>query len=55
MVQYLELVLKRDFASGWRHEVEKVGLFFEKTSEVGPEEKTEKLDWRDRAGKNWYY
>jgi len=55
MVQYLELVLKRDFSSGWRHAVEKVGLFFEGTSEAGPEEKTEKLDWRDRAGKNWYY
>ena len=55
MVQYLELVLKRDFASGWRHAVEKVGLFFEKTSEVGPKANTEKLDWRDRAGKNWYY
>ena len=55
MVQYLELVLKRDFASGWRHTVEKVGLFFGKTCEVGPEEKTEKLDWRDKFGKNWYY
>ncbi len=48
MVQYLELVLKRDLASVW-------GLFFGKTIEVGPEEKTEKLDWRDKAGKNWYY
>ena len=48
MVQYLELVLKRDLASVW-------GLFFGETSEVGPKEKTEKLDWRDRAGKNWYY
>jgi hypothetical protein len=28
---------------------------FEKTSEVGPEEKTEEIDWKDRAGKNWYY
>jgi hypothetical protein len=55
MVQYLELVLKRDFASGWRHTVEKVGLFFEKTSEAGPKEKTEKRDWRDKAGRNWYY
>ena len=55
MVQYLELVLKRDFASGWRHTVEKVGLFFGKTSEVGPKGKTEKLDWRDKFGKNWYY
>ena len=48
MVQYLELVLKRDLASVW-------GLFFGETSEVGPKEKTEKLDWRDRSGKNWYY
>ena len=55
MVQYLQLVLKRDFASGWKHTVEKVGLFFEKTSEAGPEEKTEKLDWREKSGKNWYY
>jgi hypothetical protein len=55
MVQYLELVLKCDFASGWRHTVDKVRVFFEKTSEVGPEEKTEEIDWKDRAGKNWYY
>jgi hypothetical protein len=55
MVQYLQLVLKRDFASGWRHTVEKVDLFFEKTSEMGPKQRTEKPDWRDRAGKNWYY
>lgn len=55
MVQYLELVLKRDFASGWRHTVEKMRVFFENTSEVGPKEKTEEIDWKDRAGKNWYY
>lgn len=55
MVQYLELVLKRDFVSRWRHAVEKMGLFSEKASEVGPKEKTEKLDWKDKSGKNWYY
>jgi len=55
MVQYLEFVLKRDFSSGWRRTVRKVGLFFEKTSEVDPKEKAEKADWRDRSGKNWYY
>jgi len=55
MVQYLELVLKRDFASGWRHTAEKVRVSFEKTSEVGPKEKTEEIDWKDRAAKNWYY
>ena len=55
MVQYLELVLKHDFASRWRHTVEKMRVFFEKTSEVGPKEKTEEIDWKDRAGKNWYY
>jgi len=55
MVQYLELVFKRDFASGWKHTVEKVRVFFEKTSEVGPKEKTEEVDWRDKFGKNWYY
>jgi hypothetical protein len=55
MVQYLELVLKRDFASGWRHTVEKVRLFFEKTSEESPEEEAEKLDWKDRAARNRYY
>jgi len=55
MVQYLELVLKRDFASGWRHTVEKVRVSSEKTSEVGPKEKTEEIDWKDRAAKNWYY
>jgi len=55
MVQYLELVLKRDLASGWRHTAEKVRVFFEKTPEVGPKEKTEEIDWKDRAGKNWYY
>ena len=55
MVQYLELVFKRDFAPGWRHTVEKVRLFFEKTSEVGPKEKTEEVDWKAKFGKNWYY
>ena len=30
MIQYLELVLKRDFASGWKHTVEKVGLLLKK-------------------------
>jgi hypothetical protein len=55
MVQYLELVFKRDFASRWSHTAEKVRLFFEKTSEEGPKEKTEETDWKDRFGKNWYY
>ncbi len=55
MVQYLELVLKRDLSSGWRHTVEKVRLFFEKPSEAAPKEKTEEIDWKDRAAKNWYY
>ncbi len=55
MAQYLELVLKRDFPSGWRHTLEKVGLILEKPSEVAEKEKTEKTDWRDRAGKNWFY
>ena len=55
MVQYLELVLKRDFASGWRHAGEKVRVLFEKTSEVDPKEKTEEMDWKDRAAKNWCY
>ncbi len=48
MVQYLELVLRRDLGSVWR-------LFFGKASEAGEEEKTEQLDWRDKSGKNWYY
>ncbi len=55
MVQYLELVLKRDVASGWRHTVEKVRLFLEKTSQAGPKQKNEEIDWKDRFGKNWYY
>jgi hypothetical protein len=55
MVQYLELVLKRDFTSGWKHTVEKVRVFFEKTPAQGTKEKTEPIDWKDRAGKNWYY
>jgi hypothetical protein len=55
MVQYLELVLKRELTSGWRHTVEKVGMLFEKSSEVGSKEMTEKLDWEEKAGKNWYY
>ncbi len=55
MVQYLELVLKRDFASEWRRTGEKVKVFFEKASEVTPKEKTEEMDWRDRAAKNWNY
>jgi len=55
MVQYLELVLKRDLSSGWRHTMEKVRVFFEKTSEAGSKEKTEEKDWKERAGRNWYY
>jgi len=55
MVQYLELVLKRDFASGWKHTLEKVKVFFEKTPATGSKEKTEEIDWKDRAAKNWYY
>jgi len=55
MVQYLELVLKHDLATGWRHTVEKMKVLFEKTSEEGPKEKTEEVDWKDRAAKNWYY
>jgi len=54
MVQYLELVLKRDFASGWWHTIEKVRLFFEKTSEEGPKDKAEELHWRDKLAKNGY-
>jgi hypothetical protein len=70
LVQYIELVLKRGFASGWRQTLERVGrgfasgwrltlekvrLFYEKTSQVDPKEETEKLDWRDKLGKNSYY
>ena len=55
MVQYLELVLKRDLASRWRHAVDKLRVVFEKTSEVDPKEKTEEGDWKDKSGKNWYY
>ncbi len=55
MVQYLELVFKQDFASGWRHTVEKVRVFFEKKHQVDQREKTEEIDWKDRAAKNWYY
>jgi len=55
MVQYLELVLKRDFASGWKHTVEKVRVLFEKTPAPDQKEKTEEIDWKDRAAKNWYY
>jgi hypothetical protein len=56
MVQYLELVLKRDLASGWRHTIEKVRVFFEKTSEMDPKEESEETDWKDKFRKNtWYY
>jgi hypothetical protein len=55
MVQYLELVLKRDLTPGWKHAVEKVRVFFEKRSAADPREKAEEIDWKDRAAKNWYY
>lgn len=55
MVQYLELVFRRDFATRWRQTLEKARLFFEKTSEERPKKETEEVDWKDRAGKNWYY
>ncbi len=59
MPQYLELVMKRDLVPGWRHAFEKVRVLFAKKSEVDPEpdpeEKAEQTDWRDSAGKDWYY
>lgn len=55
MVQYLELVLKRDFASRFRHAVEKLRLLLVRTSEEAPKKKTEELDWKEKFGKNWYY
>jgi hypothetical protein len=54
MGQYLELVLKRDFASGWTHTVKKVRLFFEKTSEVGPKTKTWEEDMKEKLGGWWW-
>ena len=55
MAQHLEVVLKRDSASGWRHTMEKVRAFFAKTTKADPKEKIQEVDWKDRAGKNWYY
>ena len=57
MAQHLELVLKRDSASRWKHTLEKVRVFFEKTptADSDSKEKPEEIDWKDRAGKNWYY
>jgi len=55
MAQHLEVVLKRDFASGWRQTVERVRAFFAKTPKADPKEETQKIDWQDRAAKNWYY
>ncbi len=64
MVQYLELVLKRDLASGWKHTLGKLRLFFDTASTVdsndgadgsGASEKTNGTDWKERFGKNWYY
>ena len=55
MVQYLELVLKRDFASRLRHAAEKVRLLLEKRPEEAPKKKTEEPDWKEKFGKNWYY
>jgi len=52
MVQYLELVLKHDLASGWRLTAEKVKAFFEKTSEADPKEETEEEAWKDKYRKN---
>jgi len=55
MVQYLGLVLKRDFASRFRHAVEKLRLLLVRTSEEAPKKKTEEPDWKEKFGKNWYY
>jgi hypothetical protein len=64
MVQYLELVLKRDLASGWRQTLGKLRLFFDSAPTVnsndkadgsGGDEETEEMDWKQRFGKNWYY
>ena len=64
MGQYSELVLKHDFASGWRQTLGKLRVFFDSVSTVdsndkadglGGNEKTDELDWKERFGKNWYY
>jgi hypothetical protein len=56
MVQYLELMLKRDLATGWRRTAEKVKALFEKTTQVDPKEEIEGEGWKDKYRKNtWYY
>jgi hypothetical protein len=62
MGQYSELVLKRDFASGWRQTLGKLRVFFDSASTVdsndkadGSDGKTDESDWKQRFGKNWYY
>ena len=63
MVQYLELVLKRDVASGWKHTLERLRTFFDSSSANSNDEahgssgneKTDEMDWKQRFGKNWYY
>ena len=55
MAQQLEVVLKRDFASGWRHTLERVRALFAKSPKADQKEKTQESDWKDRAAKNWYY
>ena len=64
MVQYLELVLKRDVTSGWRHRLERFGAFFDSPTATNSNneaegsngnETPERSDWQQRFGKNWYY
>ena len=61
MVQYLELVLKRDVASGWKHTLERLRTFLNSSpansnnEADGANEKTDEMDWKQRFGKNWYY
>jgi hypothetical protein len=64
MVHYLEVVLKRDFAYGWKHALERLRMFFdnvsevdskEKAGEVDCNEKTGEMDWKEKFGRKWYY
>ena len=64
MVQYLELVLKRDVTSGWKHGLERLGALFgspaatnsnKEAKDSSGNQTPERSDWQQRFGKNWYY
>jgi hypothetical protein len=68
MANHLEVVLKNDYVSRWKYRLERLRLFFDSGSAVDSaavpkekvtagdcNEKTEKMDWKEKFGNKWFY